>query len=207
MPVVICKLFPILLHPTFGPSSVNGQTLPPIVRYGSTDEGSAPVGITLIHKHQHPCIMVPVRIWQAVMLDFHRSIWRFWGSEFYFILLFFNSFFSFIFFLNVSFRYWEVQVDIGESIQGWVFWTWKVSLSHLIGSWALERSISPQKMQRGFWQRFIYLYISSDAWFFLIDKKTYFQAENADEWSYQMGLEGGWIPTDPTNRLYPGICS
>ena len=32
----------------------------------------------------------------------------------------------FFFFLSSS-RYWEVQVDIGESIQGWVFWTWKVS--------------------------------------------------------------------------------
>ncbi|KAF8071947.1 glycoside hydrolase family 5 protein [Lyophyllum atratum] len=32
------------------------------------------------------------------------------------------------------------------------------------------------------------------------------KAENADEWSYQKGLEGGWIPRDPTNRLYPGIC-
>ncbi|EFI27950.1 exo-beta-1,3-glucanase [Coprinopsis cinerea okayama7 len=26
-------------------------------------------------------------------------------------------------------RYWEVQVEIGESVQGWVFWTWKVCLS------------------------------------------------------------------------------
>ncbi|KAF8896377.1 glycoside hydrolase family 5 protein [Infundibulicybe gibba] len=54
-------------------------------------------------------------------------------------------------------KYWEVQVEIGENIQGWVFWTWK--------------------------------------------------AENADEWSYQKGLEAGWIPQDPTNRMYPHICS
>lgn len=33
------------------------------------------------------------------------------------------------------------------------------------------------------------------------------QAENADDWSYQRGLEGGWIPQDPTDRLYPNICS
>jgi len=33
------------------------------------------------------------------------------------------------------------------------------------------------------------------------------KAENADDWSYQKGLEGGWIPQDPTNRLYPDICS
>ncbi|KIM39880.1 glycoside hydrolase family 5 protein [Hebeloma cylindrosporum] len=54
-------------------------------------------------------------------------------------------------------KYWEVQVEVGEAVQGWVFWTWK--------------------------------------------------AENADEWSYQKGLEGGWIPQDPTNRKYPGICT
>ncbi|GLB40440.1 putative brix [Lyophyllum shimeji] len=52
-------------------------------------------------------------------------------------------------------KYWEVQVEIGEHVSGWVFWTWK--------------------------------------------------AENADEWSYQKGLEGGWIPQDPTDRKYPGI--
>ncbi|KAI0749793.1 glycoside hydrolase [Daedaleopsis nitida] len=33
------------------------------------------------------------------------------------------------------------------------------------------------------------------------------KAENADDWSYQKGVEGGWIPTDPTDRLYPDICS
>ncbi|KAJ6513276.1 glycoside hydrolase family 5 protein [Mycena sanguinolenta] len=54
-------------------------------------------------------------------------------------------------------QYWEVQVTMGESVQGWVYWTWK--------------------------------------------------AENSDEWSYQKGLEGGWIPQDPTDRLYPNICS
>ncbi|KAF9036214.1 glycoside hydrolase family 5 protein [Panaeolus papilionaceus] len=53
-------------------------------------------------------------------------------------------------------KYWEVQVEVGETVQGWVFWTWK--------------------------------------------------AENADEWSYQKGLEGGWIPMDPTNRKFPNIC-
>ncbi|KAH9838253.1 glycoside hydrolase [Rhodofomes roseus] len=54
-------------------------------------------------------------------------------------------------------KYWEAQVTVGESVQGWIFWTWK--------------------------------------------------AENADDWSYQRGLEGGWIPQDPTDRKYPGICS
>ncbi|KAI5122292.1 hypothetical protein M0805_002371 [Coniferiporia weirii] len=54
-------------------------------------------------------------------------------------------------------QYWEVQADIGESVQGWIWWAWK--------------------------------------------------AENADEWSYQKGIEGGWIPQDPTERLYPGLCN
>ncbi len=29
-------------------------------------------------------------------------------------------------------RYWEVQVDVGESVQGWVFWAWKVCRSFLL---------------------------------------------------------------------------
>lgn len=32
------------------------------------------------------------------------------------------------------------------------------------------------------------------------------KAESADEWSYKAGLENGWIPQNPTNRKYPGIC-
>ncbi|KAK7033111.1 glycoside hydrolase family 5 protein [Favolaschia claudopus] len=54
-------------------------------------------------------------------------------------------------------KYWEVQVMMGEKVQGWIYWTWK--------------------------------------------------AENSDDWSYQKGLEGGWIPQDPDDRLYSDICS
>ncbi|KIJ53493.1 glycoside hydrolase family 5 protein [Sphaerobolus stellatus SS14] len=32
------------------------------------------------------------------------------------------------------------------------------------------------------------------------------KAENADDWSYQAGLQGGWIPQDPTSRQFPNIC-
>lgn len=32
------------------------------------------------------------------------------------------------------------------------------------------------------------------------------KAEQADDWSYQAGLNGGWIPRYPTNRAYPGVC-
>ncbi|CCM04461.1 uncharacterized protein FIBRA_06641 [Fibroporia radiculosa] len=33
------------------------------------------------------------------------------------------------------------------------------------------------------------------------------KTESADEWSYQAGLANGWIPQDPTDYLYPDICS
>lgn len=33
------------------------------------------------------------------------------------------------------------------------------------------------------------------------------KTESADEWSYQAGLAGGWIPQDPTDYEYPDICS
>ncbi|KAK0237033.1 exo-beta-1,3-glucanase [Armillaria nabsnona] len=32
------------------------------------------------------------------------------------------------------------------------------------------------------------------------------KAESADDWSYQAGLTGGWIPRNATDLLYPSIC-
>ncbi|PPQ76322.1 hypothetical protein CVT24_008381 [Panaeolus cyanescens] len=66
--------------------------------------------------------------------------WRYWTREY----------------IEMLTRYWEAQTHVAETVQGWIFWTWK--------------------------------------------------AEDADEWSYQKGLEGGWIPQDPTSRKYPNIC-
>jgi glucan 1,3-beta-glucosidase len=40
-----------------------------------------------------------------------------------------------------------------------------------------------------------------------MSKDIPWQTESADEWSYQKGLEGGWIPQDPTQQLYPGLCN
>jgi hypothetical protein len=34
-----------------------------------------------------------------------------------------------VFFLTDDLRYWEAQSEIGERVQGWVFWTWKVNLA------------------------------------------------------------------------------
>ncbi|GJJ08695.1 hypothetical protein Clacol_002914 [Clathrus columnatus] len=35
--------------------------------------------------------------------------------------------------------------------------------------------------------------------------ETAWKTESADEWSYQKGLEGGWIPKDPTERAFPDL--
>jgi len=32
------------------------------------------------------------------------------------------------------------------------------------------------------------------------------KAENADDWSYQVGLEGGWIPKNPSDKIYNNLC-
>ena len=32
------------------------------------------------------------------------------------------------------------------------------------------------------------------------------KVEDADEWSYQAGLNYGWIPQNPTDYMYPTIC-
>lgn len=39
------------------------------------------------------------------------------------------------------------------------------------------------------------------------DKLILIQAENADDWSYQAGIKGGWIPaTDPAQKIYGNLC-
>ena len=32
------------------------------------------------------------------------------------------------------------------------------------------------------------------------------KTESADEWSYSAGLQYGWIPKDPNDRLYRKLC-
>ncbi|EIN04828.1 glycoside hydrolase family 5 protein [Punctularia strigosozonata HHB-11173 SS5] len=54
---------------------------------------------------------------------------------------------------------------------------------------------------RKYWEAQVAIGEAIQGWIFWTWK-----AENADEWSYQKGLEGGWIPQDPTDRLYPDIC-
>ena len=59
-----------------------------------------------------------------------------------------------LFFINIFYRYWEVQADIGESIQGWVFWAWKVSLS--------LSKLFPKKKKKKTSRQQRYLFLSSD---------------------------------------------
>ncbi|OJT11441.1 Glucan 1,3-beta-glucosidase [Trametes pubescens] len=55
---------------------------------------------------------------------------------------------------------------------------------------------------RKYWESQVAIGEAVQGWIFWTWK-----AENADDWSYQRGLEGGWIPQDPTDRMYPDICS
>ena len=91
-------------------------------------------------------------------------------------------------------RYFEAQIDIAEAVQGWV------SSSH---SFIQARSnyfplvvlgILAVESKYGFHRR-------------RVPTNTFVQAEVADDWSYEKGLEGGWIPQNPSNRMYPNICS
>jgi glucan 1,3-beta-glucosidase len=74
-------------------------------------------------------------------------------------------------------KYWEVQVEVGEAVSGWIFWAWKVGI--LVFPLLVAKFLT---------------YISQK------------QTEEAAEWSYSKGLDMGWIPRDPTNRQYPNIC-
>lgn len=63
-------------------------------------------------------------------------------------------------------------------------------------------SSSYKTFLRQYWESQVSIGEAIHGWVFWTWK-----AENADDWSYQKGLEGGWIPQDPTNRQYPNLCS
>ena len=52
------------------------------------------------------------------------------------------------------------------------------------------------------WEAQVITYEKASGWIMWTWK-----AENSDEWSYQAGLEYGWIPKNPTSFKYPGICN
>jgi len=78
--------------------------------------------------------------------------------------------------------------------------TYVGSCAGLTGS-ASTFSSSYKTFLRQFWEAQVISYEKADGWIMWTWK-----AENADEWSYQAGLQNGWIPWSPTNLEYPNIC-
>jgi aryl-phospho-beta-D-glucosidase BglC (GH1 family) len=54
---------------------------------------------------------------------------------------------------------------------------------------------------RRYWDAQVTAFEQGQGWVFWAWK-----TERSDEWSYQKGLEGGWIPRDPSERLSPPVC-
>ncbi|KAF7972591.1 hypothetical protein HWV62_17392 [Athelia sp. TMB] len=52
-----------------------------------------------------------------------------------------------------------------------------------------------------YWQAQVEAFEAGSGWI-----QWTWKAENADEWTYQAGLAGGWIPQDPTKHIYPAQC-
>lgn len=74
------------------------------------------------------------------------------------------------------------------------------SCSGMTGSGA-SFSADYKNYLRQFWEAQTIAYEKGSGWIMWTWK-----AENADEWSYQAGLKYGWIPQNPTSRIYPTIC-
>ncbi|PVF96087.1 putative EXG1-exo-beta-1,3-glucanase, major isoform [Serendipita vermifera] len=62
-------------------------------------------------------------------------------------------------------------------------------------------SSSYKAFLRRFWEAQVTSFESNAGWIYWTWK-----AENADEWSYSAGLRYGWIPQNPTDRIYPNVC-
>ncbi|EJU03858.1 glycoside hydrolase family 5 protein [Dacryopinax primogenitus] len=54
---------------------------------------------------------------------------------------------------------------------------------------------------RQFWEAQVTAYEQAQGWIYWCWKN-----EQADDWSYQKGVQNGWIPSNPNNRQYPNIC-
>ena len=75
------------------------------------------------------------------------------------------------------------------------------SCNGLTGS-ASSFSASYKTVLRQYWEAQTGTYEKGAGWIMWTWK-----TEEAADWSYQAGLDGGWIPQDPTQRQYPNICS
>jgi glucan 1,3-beta-glucosidase len=62
-------------------------------------------------------------------------------------------------------------------------------------------SASYKTFLRRFWGAQVITFEKGKGWLMWTWK-----AERAEDWSYQAGLQNGWIPHNPAERLYPTIC-
>ncbi|CAL1694454.1 unnamed protein product [Somion occarium] len=62
-------------------------------------------------------------------------------------------------------------------------------------------SASYKTFLRQYWEAQTITYEKGAGWI-----QWTWKTEQADDWSYQAGLAGGWIPQNPTDRQYPNIC-
>jgi aryl-phospho-beta-D-glucosidase BglC (GH1 family) len=58
-----------------------------------------------------------------------------------------------------------------------------------------------KNFMRQYWEAQVITYEKGDGWI-----QWTWKAEDADDWTYQAGLQYGWIPQDPTDLEYPNIC-
>nr|GAT57439.1 glycoside hydrolase family 5 protein [Mycena chlorophos] len=76
------------------------------------------------------------------------------------------------------------------------------SCTGLSGS-ASTFSSSYKTYLRQFWEAQVISYEKGEGW---IQWTWKTEAGTGEEWSYQVGLAEGWIPSDPTDLIYPDIC-
>lgn len=62
-------------------------------------------------------------------------------------------------------------------------------------------SAAYKEFLRKYWEAQVITFEKGQGWL-----QWTWKAEIADEWSYQAGLQNGWIPQDPTNLQYRNIC-
>jgi aryl-phospho-beta-D-glucosidase BglC (GH1 family) len=74
------------------------------------------------------------------------------------------------------------------------------SCSGLTGN-AASFSASYKAFLRQTWEAQVITYEKGSGWIMWTWK-----TEGTDEWSYSAGLEHGWIPQNPAELEYPGIC-
>jgi len=65
-------------------------------------------------------------------------------------------------------------------------------------------SASYKAFLRQFWEAQTSSYETGQGWIQWLWKA---EAGTADEWSYQAGLQNGWIPPNPTTRQFPNVCN